>query len=87
MANILDVHCDGGWNLDRRNSEGADEMIQVIEAVAQYIFDSDCERDSYQEYIEDGNDPRDHVYYRAAMILGHEDDFADDVENYKLSKI
>lgn len=62
-------------------------MIRMIEAVAQYVFDSECERDSYEEYIENGNDPRDHIYYMAGMILGHEHDFADDVENYKLSKI
>jgi len=28
---------------------------------ARYIFDSDCEQISYQEFIQDGNDPRNHI--------------------------
>jgi hypothetical protein len=49
---------------------------------ARYIFDSDCEQVSYQEYVRDGNDPRDHILYCAAMILGETEDFEPDIDEY-----
>ena len=49
---------------------------------ARYIFDSDCEQLSYQEYIQDGNDPRDHILYHAAVVLGETEDFQIDIDEY-----
>ena len=49
---------------------------------ASYIFDSDCEQQSYEEYIIDGNDPRDHILYHAALVLGREKDFEIDINEY-----
>jgi hypothetical protein len=50
---------------------------------ARYIFDSDCEQISYQEYINDGNDPRDHILYHAAIVLGEESqEFRNDIREY-----
>jgi hypothetical protein len=50
---------------------------------ARYIFDSDCEQISYQEYIKDGNDPRDHILYHAAIVLGEEkEEFEWDINFY-----
>lgn len=50
---------------------------------ARYIFDSDCEQISYQNYIEEGNDPRDHILYHAAIVLGQSDEFTIDIEEYE----
>jgi len=49
---------------------------------ARYIFDSDCEQISYQEYINDGNDPREHIIYCAAVVLGETEDFQIDIDEY-----
>ena len=49
---------------------------------ARYIFDSDCEQISYQEYIQDGNDPRDHILYLAAVVLDETEDFQIDINEY-----
>jgi hypothetical protein len=49
---------------------------------ARYIFDSDCEQISYQEYVRDGNDPREHILYCAAVVLGETDDFQPDIDDY-----
>jgi hypothetical protein len=49
---------------------------------ARYIFDSDCEQIGYQEFINDGNDPRDHILYHAAVVLGETEDFTKDIEQY-----
>jgi hypothetical protein len=49
---------------------------------ARYIMDSDCEQTSYQEYIQDGNDPRDHILYHAAVVLGEAQEFQTDIEEY-----
>lgn len=52
---------------------------------ARYIFDSDCEQVSYQEYIQDGNDPREHILYCAAVVLGETEDFQTDIDEYLMS--
>ena len=50
---------------------------------ARYIMDSDCEQVSYQQYIEDGNDPRDHILYLASVVLGEEnEEFQNDIREY-----
>lgn len=49
---------------------------------ARYIFDSDSEQISYQEYIQDGNDPREHILYCAALVLGETEDFQIDIDEY-----
>jgi len=49
---------------------------------ARYIFDSDCEQTSYQAYVQDGNDPRDHILYLAAVVLSETEDFQIDIEKY-----
>ena len=49
---------------------------------ARYIMDSDCEQVSYQEYVQDGNDPRDHILYLAAVVLGETEDFQPDIDEY-----
>jgi hypothetical protein len=49
---------------------------------ARYIMDSDCEQVSYQEYVQDGNDPRDHILYLAAIVLDETDDFQSDIDEY-----
>ena len=54
----------------------------AAEECARYIFDSDSEQISYQEYIQDGNDPRDHILYHAAIILNETEDFQTDIEEY-----
>jgi hypothetical protein len=53
---------------------------------ARYIFDSDCEQISYQEYIQDDNDPRDHILYHAAVVLGETEDFQIDINEYLQEK-
>ena len=54
----------------------------AAEECARYIFDSDCEQVSYQEYIQDGNDPRDHILYHAALVLNETEDFYTDIAEY-----
>jgi hypothetical protein len=50
---------------------------------ARYIFDGDCEQVSYQEHVQEGNDPRDHIFYLAAIVLGEElEEFQNDIQEY-----
>lgn len=49
---------------------------------ATYIMDSDCEHTSYEEYIQNNNDPRDHILYHAAVVLGTQLEFDRDIEEY-----
>jgi len=55
---------------------------QAARECARYIFDSDCEQISYQEFINDGFDPRDHILYHAAVVLDETEDFTKDIEQY-----
>jgi hypothetical protein len=50
---------------------------------ARYIFDSDCEQISYQEFIQEGNNPVDHILYHAALVLGQSNEFQKDIDFYK----
>jgi len=54
----------------------------AAEECARYIFDSDCEQVSYQEFIQDGNDPRDHILYHAAVVLDEISEFDSDIIEY-----
>lgn len=62
-----------------------DEYKVAAEECARYIFDSDAEQISYQEYIQDGNDPREHILYCAAVVLGETEDFQIDINEYERS--
>ena len=58
----------------------------AAEECARYILDSDSEQISYQHYIEDGNDPRDHILYLASVVLGEEnEEFQNDIREYEKS--
>jgi hypothetical protein len=58
------------------------KFVKSAEECAQYIMDSDCEQTSYQEYIQNSNDPRDHILYHAGVVLGVENEFQTDIEEY-----
>lgn len=60
-----------------------DQYKIAAQECARYIIDSDCEQTSYQEYIQDGNDPRDHILYHAAVVLGEAQEFQTDIEEYE----
>lgn len=49
---------------------------------ARYIMDSECEQVSYEEYIQEGNDPRDHILYHAAIVLGLGNEFENDITEF-----
>lgn len=49
---------------------------------AYFVYESEWVQDGYTNHIEAGNDPRDHILYSAAIILGKADDFQDDVNEY-----
>ena len=49
---------------------------------ARYILDSQWEQDGYRDFVEEGNDPREHIFYYAAVILGIVDQLQDDIDEY-----
>jgi len=54
----------------------------AAEECATYVFESESEQISYEEYIQSGNDPRDHIIYHAAVVLGKAQEFQTDIEEY-----
>lgn len=54
----------------------------AAEECARYILDSQSEQESYEEFIRDQNDPRDHILYHAAVVLGQTQEFQTDIEEY-----
>ena len=58
-------------------------FLESARECASYIFDSETEQKSYQSYIEEGNDPKDHMLYHAAIILGKDDEFNVDIQEYE----
>jgi len=58
------------------------KYLRSAHECATYIMDSDCEHASYDDYIQNGNDPRDHILYHAAVVLGTHEDFDTDIDEY-----
>lgn len=54
----------------------------AAEECAIYVFESESEQISYEEYIQSGGDPRDHIIYHAAVVLGKQSEFQSDIEEY-----
>jgi len=59
------------------------EFTNAAMECARYVFDSDAEQISYQEFIQDFNDPRDHILYHAAVVLGQTQEFEEDIREYE----
>jgi hypothetical protein len=49
---------------------------------AEFIYDSEWLQDGYQNFIENGNDPREHIMYHAAVFLGKSEPLKVDVTEY-----
>lgn len=49
---------------------------------ARYILDSQWEQDGYRSFVEEGNDPRDHIFYCAAVVLDIVDQLQDDIDEF-----
>lgn len=49
---------------------------------ARYILDSQWEQDSYRSFVEEGNDPRDHIFYHAAVVLDIVNQLQDDIDEF-----
>ena len=58
----------------------------AAEDCASFVFESEWVQDGYQQHIEDGEDPRDHILYSAAVILGKTENFQDDIDEYLKSR-
>lgn len=56
---------------------------QSANELADYVWNSDAEQENYEFYREEGNDPREHILYHSAVILGYERDFDKDIEEYE----
>lgn len=63
------------------NTDTMDYTTAAIEC-ARYIIDSQSEQESYEEFIKDGNDPREHILYYAAVVLNLTEKFEVDIKQY-----
>jgi len=54
----------------------------AAEECATYVFESESEQIGYEEYIQSGGDPRDHIIYHAAVVLGKQSEFQTDIDEY-----
>ena len=61
-------------------------VAECARECAQYVYDSDCEQEEYEDHIANGNDPREHILYMAAVVLGYQKDFKEDIQIYKKLK-
>lgn len=49
---------------------------------AEYIFDSEWLQTDYQDHVQSGEDPRDHILYHAAVVLNRVSEFDTDIVEY-----
>jgi hypothetical protein len=73
----------------------SEEFYNFARGLAEYIDNSSSEWNSLEEFIEEGNDPEDHILYIASVVGGWEDKFHEfvdsinekiEVEYYKTQK-
>jgi hypothetical protein len=63
--------------------ESGKQFKKSAKECAQYIVDSDCEHDSYCDWVDCGEDPREHILYHAGVVLDCEYEFKGDVLKYR----
>lgn len=63
-------------------SHSEEQWTEFALECARYVFDSDCEQISFEEHIRDDKDPRNHILYHAAVVLGYDEDFQQDIDDY-----
>lgn len=61
-------------------------LKECAKECAIYIMDQDCEHEDYETFVEHGHDPRTHILYHAAVVLGIKDEFKEDVIQYNKHK-
>lgn len=49
---------------------------------ASFILDSEEVQTSYIEHIKSHNDPRDHIFYQASVVLGKTNTISNDIIEY-----
>lgn len=49
---------------------------------AGFIFDSEEIQTSYLEHIKSNNDPKDHIFYYASVVLGKKDTISNGIMEY-----
>lgn len=61
---------------------------QSAHELADHVWNSDAEHENYAFYLLiEGSDPREHILYHAAVILGYERDFDKDIKAYEASLV
>lgn len=60
------------------------EKDKAARECARYII-AMGEGASYEEYILEGNDPRQHVLYKASLVLDNTEAFEEDINNFEES--
>ena len=60
------------------------EFYDAAMELGNYIDGADSEYEDLEEFIKDGNDPKDHILYKAAIVVGFVDTlqkYIDNIEN------
>lgn len=68
---------------DMVEDDEVERKIQFGKDLAQHLIEDDKEEDNYKQWIEAGQNPEDHAYYKALVLLGCEDEVLQDLEDYQ----
>jgi hypothetical protein len=59
------------------------EFFDAAMELGNYIDESDSEYEDLKQFIKDGNDPKDHVLYKAAIVVGFDDSLQEYIDEIK----
>jgi hypothetical protein len=59
------------------------EWVESAKRLAEYVYQDDNNLESYRNWCIDGQNPREHIYYHAALVLGKDSELDIDISEYE----
>jgi hypothetical protein len=60
-----------------------EEYLASSKRCAEYIYNSDDNLESYRNWIIDGQNPKEHIFYDAARVLNKDNELDIDIQEYE----
>jgi hypothetical protein len=60
-----------------------EDFLASANKCAKFIFNDSHQRELYESHIRLGKNPRDHIYFDASLVLGKDDEFDTDIQEYE----
>jgi hypothetical protein len=60
-----------------------EEFVESAKRLAEYVYNNDDNIESYRNWVSDGQNPREHIFYHAARVLDKDSELDVDIQEYE----